>query len=175
MDFQGFEQTEDEDLAVGFSSSLDTKFDVTVGHIEDIIMDDRFQEQQRNFLEKYYTEFDDSEENKFIYTDIHREYISLIENHLNEELCKRMSDFSMPEFSKQLYERKNELEGEIFEMLLTFSDFMTFKEMFLDYKAEKEGRTVDLSGGLTVRSLADGPGLNGESLSLFGQSFQEPQ
>ena len=32
-------------------------------------------------------------------------------------------------------ERKNELEGEIFEMLLTFSDFMTFKEMFLDFKA----------------------------------------
>lgn len=32
-------------------------------------------------------------------------------------------------------ERKNELEGEIFEMLLTFSDFMSFKEMFLDFKA----------------------------------------
>jgi ADP-ribosylation factor 2-binding protein len=32
-------------------------------------------------------------------------------------------------------ERKDELDGEIFEMLLTFSDFMTFKEMFLDFKA----------------------------------------
>jgi hypothetical protein len=34
-----------------------------------------------------------------------------------------------------LRERKNELEGEIFEMLLTFSDFLAFKEMFLDYRA----------------------------------------
>lgn len=32
-------------------------------------------------------------------------------------------------------ERRNELDGEIFEMLSTFSDFMAFKEMFLDYRA----------------------------------------
>ena len=43
----------------------------------------------------------------FTFTDVHdilliSLQISLIENHLNEELCKRMSDFSMPEFSKQL-------------------------------------------------------------------------
>ena len=31
--------------------------------------------------------------------------------------------------------RKDELEGEVFEMLLTFSDFLSFKEMFIDYKA----------------------------------------
>ena len=32
-------------------------------------------------------------------------------------------------------ERKDELEGEIFEILLTFSDFVSFKDMFLDYRA----------------------------------------
>ena len=31
---------------------------------------------QNNFLDKYYMEFEDSEENKFIYTDIHKEYVS---------------------------------------------------------------------------------------------------
>ena len=31
-------------------------------------------------------------------------------------------------------DRKEELEGEVFEMLLTFSDFMSFKEMVIDYK-----------------------------------------
>ena len=30
--------------------------------------------------------------------------------------------------------RKEELNGEVFEMLLTFSDFLAFKEMFIDYK-----------------------------------------
>ena len=31
---------------------------------------------QNNFLDKHYTEFEDSEENKFVYTDIHKEYVS---------------------------------------------------------------------------------------------------
>ena len=31
--------------------------------------------------------------------------------------------------------RRDELDGEVFEILLTFSDFLSFKEMFVDYKA----------------------------------------
>ena len=27
------------------------------------------------------------------------------------------------------------MDGEVFEILLTFSDFLSFKEMFIDYKA----------------------------------------
>ena len=30
---------------------------------------------------------------------------------------------------------RDELHGEVFEILLTFSDFLAFKEMVLDYKA----------------------------------------
>lgn len=30
--------------------------------------------------------------------------------------------------------RQNELDGEIFEIIATFSDFIAFKNMFLDYK-----------------------------------------
>lgn len=30
--------------------------------------------------------------------------------------------------------RQDGLEGEVFEMLLTFTDFMAFKEMMIDYK-----------------------------------------
>lgn len=31
--------------------------------------------------------------------------------------------------------KKDNLEGEIFEVLLTLSDFRAFKEIFLDYRA----------------------------------------
>lgn len=31
--------------------------------------------------------------------------------------------------------KQNELEGEVFEVLSTFTDFMSFKEMFLDFRA----------------------------------------
>ena len=40
------------------------------------ISEDDFQRLQNSFLEKYYLEFEDTEENKFSYTDIHREYVS---------------------------------------------------------------------------------------------------
>lgn len=165
----------EEDLATSSSSITDTKFDLVIGHIEDIIMEDEFQSMQHTFLEKYYNEFEDTEENKFVYTDIHREYVSLVEHYLEDELSKRLPDFCMSEFSKQLMERKEELDGEIFEMLLTFSDFMSFKEMFLDFKAEKEGRTVDFSAGITVKNLGADLCMDGASFSLTGQSFNSSQ
>ncbi|KAL5021353.1 hypothetical protein ScPMuIL_000508 [Solemya velum] len=162
----------EEDLATSISSVNDTKFDITVGHIEEIIMEDEFQTLQQNFLEKHHKEFDDTEENKFIYTDIHREYINLIEKYLENELIKRLPEFSMSEFTKLLMDRRNELEGEIFEMLSTFTDFVAFKEMFLDYKSEKEGTGVDLSCGITVTSLGD-MGLDGSGFCISGNSLSK--
>ncbi|ROL43292.1 ADP-ribosylation factor-like protein 2-binding protein [Anabarilius grahami] len=50
-------------------------------------------------------------------------------------------------------QHKDEVSGDILDMLLTFTDFMAFKEMFIDYRAEKEGRGLDLSTGLVVKSL----------------------
>jgi len=37
--------------------------------------DDDFQSIQRTFMEKHYQEFDDSEENKLVYTSIFNEYV----------------------------------------------------------------------------------------------------
>ncbi|KAK3709777.1 hypothetical protein RRG08_028810 [Elysia crispata] len=173
MDFSHSDLIE-EDLATGLSSK-DVKFDTIIGHIEDIVMEESFQIMQNGFLEKYYKEFDDTEENKFCYTDIHKEYITLIEAYLDSELKKRLPDFSMIEFSQQLQLRKKELEGEIFEILLTFSDFMAFKEMLIDYKAEKEGNTIDLSGGLTVVPVQDKHNLEGASpFCISEKSLQGP-
>ena len=143
-----------EDLAVGRSTRSDKKFDVTVGHIEDIIMEDTFQELQNDFMEKHYHHFEDIEENKLIYTDIFTQYTNLIEKHLEECLKQRMPDFSMEDFMKSLQSRKDQIGGDIFDILLSFSDFLMFKQMFLDYKADKEGRNVDL-GGLIITPLSN--------------------
>lgn len=42
-----------------------------------MISDDDFQLIQRNFMDKYYQEFDHTEENKLIYTPIFNEYVSM--------------------------------------------------------------------------------------------------
>ena len=51
----------------------------------------------------------------------------------------------------ELEERKLDLDGEVFEMLFTLTDFLAFKEMFVDYKITRESAT--LNGILSVTSL----------------------
>jgi len=135
------------------------RFDEIMGTIEEIIMSDTFQELQYNFMEKYYKEFDDTEENKFVYTDIFKEYSGIVENCLESELVRRIPDFSMPKFSKSLQAHKKEITDDIFDMFLTFTDFMAFKEMFVDYRADKEGKNIDLMQDFVVHSLIPNPTL----------------
>ncbi|OWK15667.1 ARL2BP [Cervus elaphus hippelaphus] len=54
---------EEESFALSLYTTLN--FDVT---------DDEFQLLQRNFMDKYYQEFEDTEENKLTYTPIFNEY-----------------------------------------------------------------------------------------------------
>ncbi|KAM4721307.1 ADP-ribosylation factor-like protein 2-binding protein [Rhinophrynus dorsalis] len=147
------EDLEEEHFTLSISSPKDAEFDCVVGHLEDIIMDDNFQLLQRGFMDKYYKEFDDAEENKLIYTSIFNEYICLLEKFIEEQLIERIPTFNMTSFIASLQSHQQEMAGDIFDILLTFTDFVAFKEMFLDYKAEKEGRSLDLSGGLVVTPL----------------------
>uniref|UniRef100_A0A183T2H5 ADP-ribosylation factor-like protein 2-binding protein n=1 Tax=Schistocephalus solidus TaxID=70667 RepID=A0A183T2H5_SCHSO len=62
--------------------------------------------------------FEDIDENKLCYTEIHNKYVHAF-------------------FFLDLlfYRNKNDaLDGEVFEMLITFTDFMAFKELMIDYK-----------------------------------------
>ncbi|KAE8608166.1 hypothetical protein XENTR_v10011417 [Xenopus tropicalis] len=147
------EDLEEENFTLSVSSPKDAEFDSVVGHMEDIIMDDEFQLLQHGFMDKYYHEFEDTEENKLTYTTIFNEYIGLVEKFIEEQLLLRIPAFNMSAFISSLQCHREEIAGDIFDILLTFTDFLAFKEMFLDYKAEKEGRTVDLSCGLVVTPL----------------------
>ena len=144
--------TNDEVLCESEDKSI-RRFDLIMGSIEDIIMSESFQSLQHNFMEKYYNEFDDTEENKFVYTDIFKEYNKIVENCLEQELMRRIPDFSMAKFSTSLKEHRKEITDDIFDMFLTFTDFLAFKEMFIDYKAEKDGRYVDLMQDFVIHSL----------------------
>uniref|UniRef100_A0AAR2KBH6 ADP-ribosylation factor-like protein 2-binding protein n=1 Tax=Pygocentrus nattereri TaxID=42514 RepID=A0AAR2KBH6_PYGNA len=127
---------DEEEFAVSRSSDADAVFDAVIGNIEEIIMEDAFQSLQQSFMEKYYLEFDDSEENKLSYTPIFNEYVELLEKYLEQQLMERIPGFNMNDFTHSLNQHKDEVSGDIFDMLLTFTDFMAFKEMFLDYRAK---------------------------------------
>ncbi|XP_034542557.1 ADP-ribosylation factor-like protein 2-binding protein isoform X2 [Notolabrus celidotus] len=144
---------DEESSAVSSSSAADTAFDAVIGCIEDIIMEEEFQQLQQSFMEKHYQEFDDSEENKLSYTPIFNDYVDLLENHLEQQLMAKIPGFKMNTFIELLMQHKEEVPGDIFDIMLTFTDFMAFKELFLFYKAEKEGRGLDSGQEFLVTSL----------------------
>ncbi|EFN80886.1 ADP-ribosylation factor-like protein 2-binding protein, partial [Harpegnathos saltator] len=128
-------------------------FDEAIGHIEDLLLEKDFQTLQKRFLEKYWNIFEPSEENKLIYTDIFHEYNKAVEAYIVDYLQKVMPQFTIDILLHQLNEKQAELEGEVFEVLSTITDFLAFKEMFLDYRAIKEGKVEDLSCGISVIPL----------------------
>jgi len=144
------DQAEEE---VIFDNQAETAFDRIVGAIEDIVIDDQFQDLQTDLLEKHFHHFDNSEENKLIYTDIFNEYTVEIEKYIEAALVQKVPDFHMDIFLEELNEKRNELDGDIFEMLYTLSDFMAFKELFVDYSMMKRSPGCDLSDLLCVSAL----------------------
>ncbi|XP_069570440.1 ADP-ribosylation factor-like protein 2-binding protein [Brachyistius frenatus] len=125
-------------------------FDAVIDCIAGIIVEEDFEQLEQSFMEKHYLEFDDSDENKLSYTPIFNEYVNLLEKHLERQLMQRIPGFNMNTFQELLMQHKEEVPDDIFDMLLTFTDFMAFKEKFLEYRAAKEGRGLDTSEMLVV-------------------------
>lgn len=80
----------------------DKEFNSIIGHIEDIIVDEKFLQLHNNFLEQYWTTFENSEENKLIYMDIFQKYNETIEKYIEKELMKKVQNFNMNQFEKEL-------------------------------------------------------------------------
>ncbi|XP_058451944.1 ADP-ribosylation factor-like protein 2-binding protein [Malaya genurostris] len=128
-------------------------FDAVIGHIEDIVIGEEFQTMVNQFMDCYYHLFESDEENKFVYTEIYQKYTNLIETFIVENLNERMSCFDMDLFALELENKKSQVDGEIFELLYTLTDFLAFKEMLIDYKAFKEGTYDELNKNFSVTSL----------------------
>ena len=58
------------------------------------------------------------------------------------ELEKRIKNFSMKTFLTLLEDRMDQIDEQLLDLLQSFSDFETFKELMLDYK-----RDIDRKSG----------------------------
>lgn len=109
--------------------------------IEDIIKSDRFESWRKRFVNKNVSHFTFDDENKLVYSDIHREYEDEIERHIMEGMPK---SFDMIQFMKQLPDylegsgRSDENVGNAVTTLLEVSDFIQFREMMLCTKRKME-------------------------------------
>ena len=50
---------------------------------------------------------------------------------------KRLPNYKIDDFYKLLVTRKNEIDDQLYDMLLSFTDFQIFKEMMIDYKRRR--------------------------------------
>lgn len=82
--------------------SSDQYFYTIIGCIEDILMDAKFIELHNNFMEQYWPHFEDSEENKFVYTDIFKKYNDTIEKYIEDQLSKTIENFDMNKLEEEL-------------------------------------------------------------------------
>ncbi|XP_073832719.1 ADP-ribosylation factor-like protein 2-binding protein [Musca autumnalis] len=134
-------------------------FDEVIGHIEDIVLCDEFHQMQEDFLEQHWHRFEATEENKLEYMDIFEEYSNKFENYIMQELQKRMENFDIGKFVEELssYDTHGDPygfgESEIFELLHSFSDFQTFKDLMLDYRSKKEGQVPHLDFDILITPL----------------------
>jgi ADP-ribosylation factor 2-binding protein len=103
-------------------------------------VDDEFQELQSKFFAKYCNEFEETDENKFSYTAIFEEYMATVEAYIEARLEAEIPGFDMEEFLAQIEARgEEEVCGDVFDLLLTFTDFARFKELMLDHKKDASG------------------------------------
>jgi len=151
--FDGMSDDDDEDVSfvsMGGENEEDDEFDMIVGALEDIMMDDEFQELQRTFATEHCSHFEDTDENKLIYTEIFAKYTELVEGYLERRLRQNIATFSMPDFMEMLMTREEEMKAsDVFDMLVSCADFETFKELMLSHKSEREGGGIQLCVNVT--------------------------
>jgi ADP-ribosylation factor 2-binding protein len=132
----------DEDMCdiVGTGGSQeDNEFDEIVGALEMIIIDPAFNSLQNSFCRQHCCAFEATEENKLCYTDIFDRYTDLLEGYIEQRLKSVIAGFRLDKFATACTKRKDDITGDVFELLLSLGDFNEFKQLMLSHKAALDG------------------------------------
>jgi len=136
------EPEEEEILAKGSYTSSDAEsdrqFDVLIGILETMLLDDEFVSIVNNFGSKYCMEFEQDSVNKLIYTERFVQYNEMIEHFMEKYVIERMKEegisTTMHQIEDMVSNRLDEITGDVLDVLLSFSDFEEFKQMMLSHK-----------------------------------------
>ena len=118
----------------GQTNAEDDRFDAFVGSLQEIVINEEFEDLQNSFFKKHCIHFENTEENKLIYMDIFKKYKDTVESYIEDQLQAMIPDFDMEEFAQLLPDRKEEIDDQLLELLTSFADFNTFKDIMISYK-----------------------------------------
>jgi len=132
------------------TSAADKLFDTVVGHLQEIAITPEFQATRDQFLAQHVEIFEDTEENKLAYMPIFKSWTQLIESFLETNLARAIPGFKMGDFIATLPDRQDQIDTELFDMLVSLADFSTFKEEMLFFKQSQQNAGVAGLGGCFV-------------------------
>jgi len=182
MEKEFADEEEFEFKNTGGQNKEDDEFDQVVGSLQDIVLESGFEKSQNEFLDKNCSTFEDKDENKMNYMNIFKEYQDKIENFIEKRLKEGKPDLNMKDFLSQVESRIDEIDPQLLDMLLSFTDFQLFKEHMLAYKSQqkaeeaKEGKNLMISGQSKTIHSEDGQKANrgvGKEVNFEKTSTQE--
>jgi len=144
----------------------DRQFDLLVGILECMLLDEKFVSMVTDFGSKYCKEFDEVVDgvsaNKLIYFERFVQYNEMIEHFMEKYVIDRMREeglhaITFRQIENMVSDRLDEITGDVADVLLSFSDFVEFKEMMFSHKKNHKV-SRDLSSLVSVHSLE--PSLN---------------
>ena len=137
---------DDEEVFACDAGSDDAAFDEAVGVLEEILVGDDLSRAQTAFCRAHAHVFEEGDENKHEYLGLFQDYAALMEAEVEARLQASLAGFDLQNFMAQLAERREEITGDVFDLLLGLSDFAEFKEMMLAYKrGECLGARLDIN------------------------------
>lgn len=144
----GEEDGIDEDFTIEQTGGCeaDNVFDRTVGLLQEIVAGEEFQTVLKSFMEEHVDSFDAGEENKLCYTRIFEQYTLRIEEYMERCLAEQIPGFKVEVWLEELSRRQDEIDPELMEILISYSDFETFKAQMLSFKNRAAFGDLNVTG-----------------------------
>lgn len=94
-------------------------------------------EEQDKYLDQIKNDFEDTDENKLVYTQHHTKFIDLFEGKIMSQMKAKYPDFSEVTFIEELNDRLSRninIDKTVLDTLNSFVEFSHFKEIVLQFK-----------------------------------------
>jgi hypothetical protein len=112
------------------------EFDWIFDFVLQFLESDKFDAAVMDFVDEKCIIFDSEEENKFIYTDIHRDFRDHVETLISSNLGEL--DISLEKFYESCVKGRHgrDINQAVFERLIAMDDFTTFKRLMVKRNME---------------------------------------
>lgn len=120
------------------NEEFDWIFDYTLQFLET----DKFDAALMDFVDEKCLVFEDAEENKLIYTDIHREFCDHLENLISSNLAEVGITTELFLESCEKARGDRDINSTVFERLMAMEDFNTFKKLMTKRNLELQMESI---------------------------------